>query len=143
MGKALAVDPGEVRIGIAISDETGTLARPLTILSHVSRAEDARRIRDLALETGAEVIVVGAALDSRGQVGAKARSAHRLVEALRSVSTLKIIPWDESHSTQIAAEYRILAGVKRKTRAKPIDALAAAVILQDYLDRRQTEDESA
>ena len=94
-------------------------------------------------ETGAEVIVVGAALDSRGQVGVKARSAHRLVDALRSISTLKIIPWDESHSTQIAAEYRILAGVKRKTRAKPIDALAAAVILQDYLDRRQTEDESA
>jgi putative Holliday junction resolvase len=58
MSKVLAVDPGEVRIGIAISDETGTLARPLTILRHVSRSDDARRIVELAQQAEAGAIVV-------------------------------------------------------------------------------------
>ncbi len=143
MSKVLAVDPGEVRIGIAISDETGTLARPLTILRHVSRSDDARRIVELAQETCVEVIVVGLPLDAQGEVGPKARSALRLVEALRAICQMPVIPWDESFSSQKAAEIRIQAGVRRRTRAKPIDDLAAAVILQDYLDRQQAGGELA
>ena len=85
MSKVLAVDPGEVRIGIAISDETGTLARPLTILRHVSRSDDARRIVELAQQAEAGAIVVGLPLDAQGEVGPKARSALRLVEALRAI----------------------------------------------------------
>ncbi len=136
MSKVLAVDPGEVRIGIAISDETGTLARPFSILRHISRSENARKIVELALETSAELIVVGMPLDSQGEVGPKARSTLRLVEALRIISSVEVIPWDESNSSQKAAEIRIQTGIGRKNRAKPIDDLAAAVILQDYLDRR-------
>ena len=136
MSKVLAVDPGEVRIGIAISDETGTLARPFSILRHISRSENARKIVELALETSAELIVVGMPLDSQGEVGPKARSTLRLVEALRTISSVEVIPWDESNSSQKAAEIRIQTGIGRKNRANPIDDLAAAVILQDYLDRR-------
>ncbi|MEL7645505.1 MAG: Holliday junction resolvase RuvX [Anaerolineaceae bacterium] len=143
MSKVLAVDPGEVRIGIAISDETGTLARPLSILRHVSRSEDARRIVDLAQEQGVGALVVGMPLNAQGEVGPKARSAMRLVEALRGICQLPVIPWDESHSSQKAAEIRIQAGVSRKTRAKPIDDLAAAVMLQDYLDTQETGGELA
>ncbi|HOE35569.1 MAG: Holliday junction resolvase RuvX [Chloroflexi bacterium] len=141
MTKALAVDPGELRIGIAISDETGTLARPLTILKHTSRVEDAINIAKLAQEHGTQTVVVGVALNSDGEAGPKARSAMRLMEAIRSVFSGVVVPWDESHSSRKAAEIRITAGVKRKKRADPIDDLAAAVILQEYLDAQMTNRE--
>ena len=132
--KFLCVDPGEVRIGVAISDETGTLARPLAILGHVSREIDAKAIMQLALQNHVDAIVVGQALDSDGQPGLKARSAARLAEALRALEELPIYIWDESYSSQKAAELRIASGVSRKKRSQPIDDLAAAVILQDFLE---------
>ena len=132
--KFLCVDPGEVRIGVAISDETGTLARPLAILGHVSRVIDAMEIMQLALQNQADAIVVGQALDSDGKPGPKAHSAERLAEALRALGETPIYLWDESHSSQKAAELRIASGVSRKKRSQPIDDLAAAVILQDFLE---------
>ncbi len=132
--KFLCVDPGEVRIGVAISDETGTLARPLAILGHVSREIDAKAIMQLALQNHVDAIVVGQALDSDGQPGLKARSAARLAEALRALEEMPIYLWDESYSSQKAAELRIASGVSRKKRSQPIDDLAAAVILQDFLE---------
>jgi putative Holliday junction resolvase len=132
--KFLCVDPGEVRIGVAISDETGTLARPLAILGHISRKIDAKAIMQLALQNQADAIVVGQALDSNGKPGPKARSAARLVEALQALEEMPIYLWDESHSSQKAAELRIVSGVSRKKRSQPIDDLAAAVILQDFLE---------
>ena len=132
--KFLCVDPGEVRIGVAISDETGTLARPLAILGHVSREIDAKAIMQLALQNQVDAIVVGQALDSDGKAGPKARSAGRLAEALQALREMPIYLWDESHSSQKAAELRIVSGVSRKKRSQPIDDLAAAVILQDFLE---------
>ena len=132
--KFLCVDPGEVRIGVAISDETGTLARPLAILGHVSREIDAKAIMQLALQNQVDAIVVGQALDSNGKPGPKARSAGKLAEALQARGEMPIYLWDESHSSQKAAELRIAKGVSRKKRSQPIDDLAAAVILQDFLE---------
>lgn len=132
--KFLCVDPGEVRIGVAISDETGTLARPLAILGHVSRLTDAMEIMQLALQNRADAIVVGQALDSDGKPGPKARSAARLAEALRALEEMPIYLWDESYSSQKAAELRLARGVSRKKRSQPIDDLAAALILQDFLE---------
>ena len=132
--KFLCVDPGEVRIGVAISDETGTLARPLAILGHVSRVIDAMEIMRLALQNQADAIVVGQALDSDGKPGPKARSAARLAEALQALEEIPIYLWDESYTSQKAAELRIAKGVSRKKRSQPIDDLAAALILQDFLE---------
>ncbi len=132
--KFLCVDPGEVRIGVAISDETGTLARPLAILGHVSRLTDAMEIMQLALQNQVDAIVVGQALDSNGKPGPKARSAGRLAEALQALGEMPVYLWDESHSSQEAAELLIASGVSRKKRSQPIDDLAAAVILQDFLE---------
>ena len=132
--KFLCVDPGEVRVGVAISDETGTLARPLAILGHVSRLTDAMEIMRLALQNQADAIVVGQALDSDGKPGPKARSAARLAEALQALEEMPIYLWDESCSSQKAAELRIAKGVSRKKRSQPIDDLAAALILQDFLE---------
>ncbi len=122
----LAVDPGEVRIGLAISDPTQSIARPLEVLRHVSRAADAQAILERAARHSADTIVVGLALDSEGEVGPQARRAVRLAEALRELTPLNIETWDESGSTEAA---------RRNKRDDPLlDARAAAVILQEYLD---------
>ncbi len=132
--RILAVDPGEKRIGIAVSDPTGTIANPLGVVHHVSRLVDAAEIARLANEQGAALIVVGQALDDEGNTGPAARKAQRLAEAILSQTTLPVELWDESGSTAEARAARRLMGVKREKRKGHADDLAAAVILQSYLD---------
>jgi putative Holliday junction resolvase len=134
--RVMAVDPGEKRIGLAISDPTGTIANPLSIIKHVSRAVDAAIIAGLAQENGVELVVVGQSLDDEGP-GMRARQAQRLAEAIRLQSPLPVNLWDESSSTQIARKIRLEMGVKRRKRNGHLDDLAAAVILQDYLDAHE------
>ena len=128
----------ERRLGIAISDQTGMLARPLLIIEHKSRATDALRVLGLAWEQQAQMIVVGESLDEQGQPNQAGRRARLFAEALRQSSTLQVVMWDESLSSQDARTWRIAGGVSRKRRRARIDAAAAAVILQSYLDAQQT-----
>jgi putative Holliday junction resolvase len=132
--RILSVDPGEKQIGIALSDPTGTCASPLPVIRHVARGVDAALVAGLAREHGAEKIVVGQALDSEGNPGPAARKAQRFAEALAEQTDIPIELWDESGSTQSAREIRLRSGVKRSQRGGHLDAVAAAVILQDYLD---------
>jgi len=128
MSRVLAVDPGEVRLGLAVSDPTGAIARPLEVINHKSRQEDARRIARTAAEQSVETVVVGIALDQEGEVGPQARRALRLVEALKLETKLPIETWDESGTTAAA---RAMGGTSEN-----LDARAAAVILQEFLDAR-------
>jgi putative Holliday junction resolvase len=130
MARILAVDPGERRLGLAVSDPTGSIARPLTVLGHASRRRDAEAIVQTAVEQEAERIVVGLALDVEGNVGPQARRALRLIEALRALTSIPVETWDESGSTQAAA-----VGCPKGTS---LDARAAAVILQEFLDAHQS-----
>ena len=100
--RVLAVDHGARRIGLAISDPTGTLARPLTVFLHTSRPVDAARVNDAALEHGAGLIVVGQSLDEDGRPNAAGRRARRFAEALQSQTAIAVLLWDESMSTQDA-----------------------------------------
>jgi putative Holliday junction resolvase len=134
MGRVLAVDPGEKRLGIAISDPTGTIARPLAVIKHVSRLVDAAAVAQLANEHEAVRIVIGQALDADGQPTPQARHAARFAEAVRQQTGLPVELWDESGSTQAARAARIALGVSRRRRAGHLDELAATVILQTYLD---------
>lgn len=127
MSRFLAVDPGEARLGLAVSDPTGAIARPLKVLRHESRARDAERIVAIAHEEGAEAIVVGVAYDDSGHEGPQARRALRLIEALRHAGAAAVEAWDESGSTQAA----LAIGNDAMT-----DARAAAFILQGFLDAR-------
>ncbi len=129
MSLVLAVDPGEVRLGVAVSDPSGTIARPLTVIRHSARVRDAQAIADLAREHGAESIVVGLALDGQGRIGHQARRAVRLVEALRRLTTLPVETYDETGTTQAAEGLG--------SPDTPLDARAAAVLLQEYLDARK------
>lgn len=132
--RILAIDPGEKRIGIALSDPSATIANPLTVLQHISRALDAAAIAQLACDNNAGSIVVGVAYDDEGQPNPAGRRAMRLAEAIRQQTDLPVVLWDESGSTQDARAARIAIGARRSKRAGHLDELAATVILQSYLD---------
>ena len=126
MARMLAIDPGDKRIGLALSDPTETISRPLKVIRHRSLRENAETIMREVEEHSVDKIIVGIAYDVEGDVGPQARKALRLVDALRELTDLPIVTWDESGSS------KIIASTKRKDQ--PIDALAAAYILQEYLD---------
>lgn len=132
--RILAVDPGEKRLGIAVSDPTGTIASPLAVLKHVARAVDAAAIAQLAREQEAGRIIVGQALDDENLPTPQSRLAERLADAIRLETDLPVELWDESGSTQTAQAARRAMGVSRRKRRGHLDDLAAAVILQSYLD---------
>jgi putative Holliday junction resolvase len=133
--RILAVDSGEKRLGIAVSDLTGTLARPLTVLNHISREENARRIIHLAEEQEAGLILIGQSFDDEGSLTPQGRKSERLAEVLRSLSSIPVVLWDESFSTQDARAARREMGVSRRKRGGHLDDVAASMILQSYLDQ--------
>ncbi|RME90044.1 MAG: Holliday junction resolvase RuvX [Anaerolineae bacterium] len=136
--RILAVDHGEKRIGIAVSDPTATIASPLTVLEHISRAEDAARVAELARSHEVGLIVVGQSLDDDGRPTRQGRSAARFADALRACVDVPVVLWDEAFSTYEALEARRALGIARKKRREPVDALAATVILQSYLEARRS-----
>jgi len=135
--RILAVDHGEKRIGLALSDPTAIIASPLAVIEHVSRTVDAAQVATLASEHDAGLILVGQSFDEEGRPNAAGRSAARFAEALRGQTQVPVQMWDESLSTQDARASRIELGVSRKKRAGHHDALAAVVILQSYLEAKR------
>jgi putative Holliday junction resolvase len=140
--RILAVDPGEKRLGIALSDPTATIASPFGVVNHVSRAIDAATIAQIAVENQAGSIVVGQALDIDGLPTPEGRRSARLAEAISQQTELPVILWDESGSTQAARSARIAMGVSRRKRSGHLDDLAATYILQSYLDTINPVDSS-
>lgn len=132
--RILAVDPGEKRLGIAISDPTGTIAAPLTVIAHVSGPVDAGAIAELAREHGARRIVVGSALDEDNRPTPQSRRAYRLAALIRTQIDIPVVLWDESGSTQTARRAAVASGASRRRRSGHLDAIAATVILQTYLE---------
>ncbi len=132
--RILAIDHGEKRIGLAISDSTGTIANPLKVIEHVSRVVDAAQVANLAAENNVELIIVGQSFDEEGRPNLAGRRAARFAEALKTQTQIPIMMWDESFSTQDARAARIEMGTSRKKRAGHLDELAATMILQSYLD---------
>lgn len=132
--RVLAVDPGEKRLGLALSDPGGMIANPLQVIEHISRPLDAAQIAQIALEQQAELIVVGQALDIEGQPTPASRRSARLATAIRVQTDIPVVLWDESHSTQAARQARRAVGARRSRRGGHLDELAATYILQTYLD---------
>jgi putative holliday junction resolvase len=139
--RILAVDPGSKRIGIAISDPTGSIAFPLTVIEHISRHDNAARIAKMAAEQDVDRIVVGQSLDDNGKPSYEGRQSARLAAAIRSLSGIQVELWDESFSTKDAQSAAITAGVavKKRRKNRHLDDLAATVILQSYLDAKQSK----
>jgi putative Holliday junction resolvase len=140
--RLLALDVGERRIGVAACDETGLIASPLQVIRRTSKVDDFRKIARLVRDQEVEGLVVGYPLNDDGSAGPQARSVERYVAALRSALedhelTLEVVLWDEYMSTQRAQTVLIETGRKVAKRRDWIDAVAAAVILQDYLDEQR------
>jgi putative holliday junction resolvase len=132
--RILAVDPGSKNIGLAISDPTGSIANPLTVLFHVARLVDAGTVAEIAKTNEAGLIVIGQSLDDDGNPTYEGRRAGRFALALKTQTGLPVVFWDESLTTQDARAARIAMGVSRKNRLGHLDSLAATVLLQSYLD---------
>ncbi len=132
--KILAVDPGLKKIGLAVSDSTGTVARALAILPHGSLQQDCVRILEAAQDEKADRIFIGNSHEAGTRMNELARFTHRLLAALRASTSIPVSLYDESFSTQRAQEAREARGRRRKLQRVPDDALAAAALLQEYLD---------
>jgi putative Holliday junction resolvase len=122
--KVLALDYGSARTGVAVSDPTGTVARPIGVVERAAADEGLRRVVELAENEGVERIVVGLPLTPRGEHGAQAAETEQFVERLRAATELPVESFDERFTTRLARA--------RRTRA-PEDAVAAAHLLSSYL----------
>jgi putative Holliday junction resolvase len=129
--RLMALDIGERRIGIAVSD-SGVLATPHSVLPRTSKKEDFERLARLIQELKIDRLIIGLpySLSSGDRMGPQARRVKRYAEALRQTVAIPCIYVDESYSTVEAGHYLALTGRKKV----PIDAAAAAMILQNYLD---------
>lgn len=123
--KVLALDYGSARTGVAVSDATGTLARPLTVVDRASSEAGLRRLAELVSDEEPERIVVGLPLTLRGEPGLQAEETARFVAALRAAVSVPVESFDERFTTSLAAR-------APSTRA-PEDARAAAHLLESYL----------
>ena len=126
MVRALALDFGAARTGVAVSDETGVLARPVGIVERAASDAGVERVAELVAEHGADVVVVGMPLTLRGEHGAQARETETFVAALRARLAVPVETYDERFTTSLAQQ---TAG-----RAAE-DAVAAAHLLQGWLER--------
>jgi putative Holliday junction resolvase len=140
----LALDFGERRIGVAASDALASTASPVGVIERTSVAADIARIRELAQRRNARLIVMGLPLNMDGSPGPMARRVRRFASALRRELRMEVHLWDERLSTAEAERALISAGEKRWRRRELRDAVAAALILQSYLDaqRRESENET-
>lgn len=142
MGRILGVDLGARRIGLAVSDPSGIIASPLGV---IERSGDSHRDRvaivAAANESEATIVVVGLPREMSGRMGPAAKAARAEVEALRELApALAFELVDERMTTVIAQRTLIDAGVRRKNRKQTVDKVAAAVILQSYLDARPSRE---
>ncbi len=135
MNPILALDLGRVRIGVAISDELQLLAHPLETIPANDQA--IARLAQIIREKKVDHIAVGIPRQMNGQIGAAATEALTFVEKLRAILPCPVVTWDERLTT--VAAHRALRDAGKKTRDTRgyVDQVAAQMILQGYLDRRQ------
>jgi putative holliday junction resolvase len=137
--KILGLDLGSKTIGVAVSDDLLLTAQVLTSIKRTVLEKDLAAIRSLVQDYQVEEIVIGLPVNMDGTKGGAAMMTESFIEHLKLVVPVKITPWDERLST-VAAEKILLEGdLSRQKRRKVIDRLAAAFILQGYLDSRPKE----
>ncbi|MBM3469412.1 MAG: Holliday junction resolvase RuvX [Armatimonadetes bacterium] len=135
--RVLAIDPGERRLGIAISDPMGRIALPLEVRGRKGWSGDLAYVRKLVETYGVAEVVVGRPLTASGTVGSQAESAARFALRLRAALRIPVVEVDERFSTAGADRAMREGGAGGRERRRKRDAVAAALILQPYLDRRR------
>ncbi len=137
-GRVLGVDWGERRIGLALSDETRTIARPLTTLTRrAGKRFPMRQLLAACAEHQVSSVVIGLPLDAQGEEGPAAGAARSLAEDIATRTALPVTLWDERLTTARALRTVRELGGSARHRKGDVDALAAALILQHYLDSQR------
>jgi putative holliday junction resolvase len=136
-GRVLAVDPGSRRVGLALSDEGRRLASPLRTLDAEPAETLAERLAAVAREVGAVELVVGLPANLDGSSGDAARAARALADRLKKSTRLPVSLQDERLSSVAAERHLVGQGVRREKRKGLVDQLAAALVLETFLERRR------
>ena len=131
----LAVDLGKARTGLAICDKTMFLASPLCVIEEWNREKLAERVKLEAENHGADLIVVGLPRNMDGSEGDSAKGAREFAAALETITNVPVEMQDERCTTMIAHRYLSDNNIRGKKRKDKVDAAAAAIILQTYIDR--------
>ena len=132
--RVLAIDPGTVRLGLALSDPSGTIAQPLSVLKRRTEAEDLKTLAELIKKYQVEQIVVGLPRTMDGRLDAAAQDAQAFGGRVGEASGRPVAYWDERLTTVAAERYLIEQGKRRGRRRQEVDRMAATLLLQGYLD---------
>ena len=137
--RLMGLDVGDKTIGVAVSDELGFGAHPVTVVRRTDTGrKDIGQVRQLAEEHDVERIIVGVPIMLSGETGVQAEKVLAFVEELRRRIRLPIETWDERLTTSEVERMLIETGHRREKRREIIDMHAAAVILQSYMDRQKS-----
>lgn len=137
-GRVLGLDPGERRIGVAISDASGTIATPVEFIDRKIEGYE-RRLRDLCSEWEISEIVIGLPVSLDGTEGPAAERAREFSSDVADLTDLPVLFQDERFTSVTAEQALIEGGVRRRSRTTKRDQVAAAVMLQGFLDKRRHE----
>lgn len=137
--RILAVDYGDVRTGLAISDPTGTIVQPLTTLQTKDPNELVEMIAERVQEGEAGKVVVGLPLRLDGTEGSRAKKTRRLIEMLQAKLPIPVLCWDERLSSAEAGELLKESGLHWRKRKKRLDAVAAVLILRSFISAQRSK----
>jgi len=132
--RILALDHGTKRIGVAVSDETKTIAQPLEYISAEPFADFLARLKQLLVEKEIDLVLIGLPRNMDGSYGPAAQKVEAFVAVLRNAITIPIKTWDERLTSSQANRILIQGKVRRDQRKEKVDKMAAAILLQSYLD---------
>lgn len=133
MKRALGIDLGDARVGVAVTDDLGMLAHPLETI-HVRSTDVQKRILELAEKKRTEIIVVGMPRNMDGSFGPAAEKAREFIAALQARTPCRVIPWDERLTTVSAQRSLHEAGKNAREQKAMIDQVAAQILLQSWMD---------
>lgn len=133
----LGLDVGDRTIGVALSDETETLASGLSTIRRTGPRKDLKTVASLVRTHGVGEIVVGLPRKLDGGLGPQAQKVLAFIEDLRAAVKVPVVPWDERFTSVVANQALVEGEVSRKARKAVVDKVAAILILQNYLDYRK------
>ncbi len=135
----ISVDYGDKRTGIAVCDKLEMLASPVCVITEWNQENLAKKVIDIAIEKKAEQIVVGLPKNMDGSMGFRSEACQALGALIQNLTDIPVVYWDERLTTVSA--HRILSenNVRGKKRKNVVDAVAADIILQDYIDSRKNK----
>ena len=139
--KIMAVDYGDARTGLAVCDRTEFLASPIGIIEEKSLAKVAEKIVYASREYEVGMIVIGLPKNMDGSEGPRAQKSHKLADTLRAIVPIPVELWDERQTTVSAIGFLNETNTRGKKRKQVIDAVAATIILENYMSYRKNHSE--